>query len=462
MKINRIFLSLFAISILYTIITFSSGCAQISAPTGGPKDSIPPQLLKASPALNTINFRGNKIIFSFNEYIEVLDVQNNVLVSPLPKNNPNINYKLKTITVTLKDTLLPNTTYAINFGNAIKDVNEGNILQNFTYVFSTGSSIDSLTLNGKILIAETGKPDSTIVALLYKNADDSAVQKRKPDYIAKPNANGEYAFKNLSAGNFRIYALKDGDGNKYYSSKVEMFAFNNNEINISQKKDTITLYAFAEQKENKNKPATKSILEKKLKYNSAINTGKQDLLNNLELIFNNPIKKFEPSRIILTDTNYIAIPNTTIALDSTTKNIIVKTKWKPSKNYKLIVNKDAVSDDDKNFLEKTDTLKFTTKSEEDYGNVVLRFNMLDLTKHPLLQFVQSDEVKMSYKLLSKEWSMKLFPTGEYELRIVLDDNNNEKWDTGNFSQKIQPEKVIGINQKLSIRANWDNELDIKL
>ena len=107
-------------------------------------------------------------------------------------------------------------------------------------------------------------------------------------------------------------------------------------------------------------------------------------------------------------------------------------------------------------------MKFTTKSEEDYGNVVLRFNMLDLTKHPLLQFVQSDEVKMSYKLLYKEWSMKLFPTGEYELRIVLDDNNNEKWDTGNFSQKIQPEKVIGINQKLSIRANWDNELDIKL
>lgn len=462
MKKNRILLCCFVMSIVYAIVIFSSGCAQISAPTGGPKDSIPPQLVNASPALNTVNFKGNKITFSFNEYIEVLDVQNNVLVSPLPQKSPFINYKLKTVTVSLKDTLLPNTTYSINFGNAIKDVNEGNVLQNFTYVFSTGNSIDSLSLRGKILLAETGKTDSTVVALLYKNANDSSVQKRKPDYIARPNANGEFVFNNLSAGSFRLFALKDGDGNKYYSSKVEMFAFADNEINVSQKSDTITLYAFSEQKDNKNQPVIKSIAEKKLKYSSAITTEKQSLLDDLVLTFNNPIKKFEPAGIFLTDTNYILIPNTVIALDSTGKNIIVKTKWKQAANYKLIINKDAVADSIKNALEKTDTLNFTTKSEEEYGNIVLRFSALDFSKNPVLQFVQNEEVKFSYKLIAAEWSMKLFAPGEYEIRILQDENNNGKWDTGNFTKKIQPEKVIAINQKLSIRANWDNEVDVKL
>ncbi|MBS1496150.1 MAG: Ig-like domain-containing protein, partial [Bacteroidetes bacterium] len=141
---------------LYSVATFSSGCAQIGAPVGGPKDSLPPVLVKANPPQNTTNFQGKKISLNFDEYLDVQDIQTNLLVSPLPKNNPRILNNLKNISIIFKDTLLPNTTYSINFGNAIKDVNEGNVLKNFSYVFSTGKIIDSLTFSGHVFIAETG------------------------------------------------------------------------------------------------------------------------------------------------------------------------------------------------------------------------------------------------------------------------------------------------------------------
>ena len=130
------------------------------------------------------------------------------------------------------------------------DNNEGNPLKDFTYVFSTGNTIDSLTLSGKVIIAETGKADSTIIAMLYRNADDSAVQKRKPDYIARLNGDGSFNFINLPAGNFKIYALKDGDGGKTYNSKKELFAFADAAITVSAKTEPVLLYASAEEKES--------------------------------------------------------------------------------------------------------------------------------------------------------------------------------------------------------------------
>ena len=131
-------------------------------------------------------------------------------------------------------------------------------------------------------------------------------------------------------------------------------------------------------------------------------------------------------------------------------------------NYRLIIDPTALADSSGNSIAKTDTLRFTTKKESDYGNLVLRFSNLDLTKHPVLQFVQGEELKGSYAITTNEWSKKLFSPGEYDIRILYDTNNNGKWDAGNYSKKIQPERVISLPQKLSVRANWDNERDIKL
>ena len=464
MKLIRILYLLTIILFAGIIIISGGGCAQIGSIAGGTKDTIPPNLLNASPKLLSTNFTGNKITFTFNEYIDELqDVQTNVLVSPYPKINPEFKSKLKTVTVKLKDTLLANTTYSINFGSAIKDVNEGNVFKDFTYVFSTGNVIDSLSLSGKVELAETGKIDSTIIVMLYRNANDSTVQQIKPSYITNVKGDGSFTFANLPAGNFNIYALKDGDGGKTYNSKTELFAFADKLVTLTENNDSVNLYAFAEEKTSKLPAITvkaKTPAQKKLKYTFSAAGSKQDLRDSLLLEFNNSIKKLDSSKIILTDTNYIPVAGVSFFTDS--NKVIIKTKWAEDFDYRLIVNKNAVTDNADSTLVKTDTIRFKTKSLADYGNIVLRFNNIDFTKHPVLQFIQQDELKESYPLTDKEWRNKLFPPGEYEIRILYDDNKNGKWDAGNYSKKIQPEKVIALPKKLSVKENWDNESDINL
>lgn len=463
--IKRILTALVIAGALYSLTTFNSGCAQIGAPTGGPKDSLAPVLVRSAPALKTTSFTSNKITLHFNEYVEVADAQNNVLVSPLPKNNPSINYNLRTVTIRLRDTLQPNTTYSINFGNAIKDVNEGNVFQNFTYVFSTGNTIDSAGLRGKLLLAETGLVDSTIAVVLYRNADDSAVQKRRPDYMARIKGDGIFTFTNLPEADFRIYALKDGDGNKFYNSKAELFAFNDDIISVRNNDSSkqLTLYAYSEEKAKDNKitPVLKPKPEKTLKVSYNV-SGTQDLLSPLEIIFNNPLKTFDTSKVILTDTSYNKIPGIVITPDSIAKKFSYQAPWKAGEAYVLLVPADAVEDSAGNKLAKSDTLRFNAKKEADYGRVTLRFKNFDASKNPVIQFLVGEEIKSSFPLTGAEFSNKQFPPGEYTIRILNDGNRDGKWTPGNYSKKLQPEKAVTLPQKLGIRADWDNERDIEL
>jgi hypothetical protein len=257
-----------------------------------------------------------------------------------------------------------------------------------------------------------------------------------------------------------MYALKDADGSKTYSSKAEAFAFLNDDVTPSTKPDSVLLNAFVQEKEKEKITIIKNI-EKRLRY--TLTQGPvQDLLTPLTIEFNKPLKKAILNKIQLVDTSYNSIKEISISLDSTSKKISISNQWKENQLFKLIIDKDAFADSADLVLAKSDTLKITTKSISDYGNIVLRFKNVDLTKNTVVQFVQNDEVKKSFKITSTEWSDKLFIPGEYELRILFDSNNNGKWDTGNYTKKIQPEKVITLPQKLSIKANWDNERDIEL
>ncbi|MEI9955866.1 MAG: Ig-like domain-containing domain [Ferruginibacter sp.] len=444
MKGYRFLYTLLFVLSTVIIIAGNSGCAQIGAITGGPRDSLPPVLVSATPQLRTTNFTGKKITLTFDEYIaDLQDVQTNLLVSPYPKVSPEITNKLKTLTIKLKDTLLPNTTYSIKFGNIIKDANENNVYKNFIYVFSTGTTIDSLTLSGRVELAETGKTDSTIVVMLYRNAVDSTVQNFKPNYMAFVDSSGHFTFSNLPPGTFNIYALKDGDGGKTYNSKSELFAFADKPITIGNNNDTIQLYAYAEEKAEKNGPTLpatkpKNAAAKKFKYTASAAAQRQDLRQDLVLEYNSAIKTFDSSKIILTDTNYAPIAPVAYFLDS--NKIILKTKWKEDEDYRLIVNKTAVRDSLDSTVAKTDTIRFKTKKEDDYGSLVLRFSNIDLSKHPVLQFVQQDVIKESFPLTTKEWHYKLFPPGDYELRILYDDNNNGKWDPAVIQKRSSPKK----------------------
>ena len=210
-----------------------SGCANIIPPAGGPKDTLPPVLINAFPKDSAINFKGNKITLTFNEYIEVQEQSANLVFSPTPTNIPVINTHLREITIKLKDTLEPNTTYSINFGNAVKDINEGNIYNNFTYVFSTGNAIDENTFTGKVVMAETGKIDSTLIVVLHRNLEDSAVAKDKPRYIAKLDGDGNFLFKHLPKGTFAAYAIPN-DFSRHYEDSTKPFAFAEKPINTAE------------------------------------------------------------------------------------------------------------------------------------------------------------------------------------------------------------------------------------
>src|SRR5439155_14441883 len=201
-----------SVIILISVIS-GPGCANIIPPQGGFRDSIPPVLLKASPEDSSTNFKTNRITLTFDEYIS--DIQNslqNLIISPVPKRDPDIESKLRTVIIKLKDTLEPNTTYTINFGDAIRDINEGNVAKNFTYIFSTGTTFDSLTLSGKVVLAENGKVDSTLSVMLHKNGKDSAVASEKPRYVTRLDSSGNFTFRNLPGGTFYIYALKTEGG----------------------------------------------------------------------------------------------------------------------------------------------------------------------------------------------------------------------------------------------------------
>lgn len=456
----------FCFFLFYLMMTGQS-CANIVPPTGGPKDSAAPRLIKSVPLDSSNNVRTKKIVLEFDEYITIDNVQQNLVVSPLPERTPIVNSKLKTITITLKDSLEANTTYALDFGNAIKDVNEGNIFKNFTYVFSTGNTISSGTLGGKVILAQTGKIDSTLIVVLHPNLTDTSVIKNRPRYIAKLDGNGNFMFHNLPEETFNVFVLPD-DYSKKYDDSTKLFAFANAPVKIGDSIQSLSLYAFQEAERkaklptanaNQKNNAAKKEEDKRLKYSSNIQ-GAFNIFDTVQLTFNRPLKTADSAKFLLMDSSYNKINNYTVKLDSNV--VYLSYKWPLQQHYKLIILKDAVVDSADFSLLKNDTLNIVTKGEKDYGSVKIRFMNIDLTKNPVLQLVSNDVIIESIPLTTNIFQRKIFAPGEYEMRILYDANKNGIWDTGNYKLKRQPERVITLPKKLNIRGNWDNESDVTL
>ncbi len=464
----------FVLMLLITVtsILFGDGCANPIAPSGGPRDSLPPMLVNVTPKDSSINFSDNKIVFSFNEYVQIDNPRENILVSPVPKEEPVISARLRTITVKIKDTLEPSTTYSFNFGNSLKDINEGNIKKNFTYVFSTGKYIDSLELSGHVINARTGRADSTLTALLHRSGDDSALIKQKPRYAARLNGSGDFHFTHLAPGVYYLYALQDASGQRKYLDKTSLFAFAPAPITIGNKNLPDTLYAFQEEKDKKSggtgvvKPIVPKVAkekDKRLKFSLNLVSGRQDLLDSLVFTFTEPLKQFDSSRASLTDAAFRPVSNYRFKEDTGKTKLVLTYKWPENTAFNLIVDKDFAEDTSGRTLARKDTLRFTTMKESDYGNVNIRFSNIDLAQRPVLQFLQGEDVKYAVPLKGRDFHDKLFRPGEYELRILYDTNGNGVWDSGNFfGKRRQPERVIAIPKKLNVKANWDNDNSITL
>jgi len=454
---NKLFYILTASVVLAYTLFMSAGCGQIGAISGGDKDTVAPQFLRSSPPQNTTNFKGKSITLYFDEYLDIKDPGTNIIVSPLLSTQPPlITYNRKTVNIKFRDSLLPNTTYTINFGNAITDFNEGNIHHNFTYIFSTGSTIDENTLSGKVVLAETGKTDSTMYALLYRNAEDSSVQTSRPDYIARINGAGNFKFTNLPGGKFSVYALKDVDGNKYLSSSSEIFGFADAEVEVPS--DSI-VQIFAFKIPEIETPSYKK--EAKFKIFTNLENNKADILAPLKLSFTKEISNISENKIVLLDSLNKEVPLNEILWDSTSMAVVLNPQWVAGMQYELIFP-DNFYKDEKGELLAGDTIKFAAKSTTEYGRVVLRFEDLKTIENPVIQLVSKEKVIASGSVINKEYVNNMVPPGTYEIRLLDDRNKNGVWDPGNYARKIQPEKVISINQTLAVKANWDNEREIQL
>lgn len=203
------------------------GCAKVGAPTGGLQDTNPPVYIEAEPANGAVNFSGNEIDITFDEYIQLKDQNKEVILSPPMKKKPVLRVRDNSIRVVLSEELLLQTTYTLNFGNAIADNNEGNLLPDFEFVFSTGSMIDSLSVTGKALNASDRKPlkEGDVLVMLYTNLADSAPLLEIPRYIGRTSKSGLFSINNLPADTFRLLAVSDANNNLMYDPGSESIAF---------------------------------------------------------------------------------------------------------------------------------------------------------------------------------------------------------------------------------------------
>lgn len=207
--------------LVFLLLAAAVGCAKRGSITGGLKDTIPPVLEQSIPANFSTNFKGKSFKLVFNEYVKMKDVSKQLIISPPMKVEPMIvpQAASKAFTITIKDTLQPNTTYSFNFGQSLQDNNEGNPYSQFKYVFSTGNYIDSLSIGGRIKDAYSKKTDNFVSVMLYEVTDtfnDSIIYKQPPRYITNTlDSLKTWKLGNLKAGKYLLIALKDNNNNKF-------------------------------------------------------------------------------------------------------------------------------------------------------------------------------------------------------------------------------------------------------
>lgn len=530
--------------IAFLIVVFSvlvTGCAKRGMVSGGPKDTIPPTITHSVPENFSTNFNGNFIKINFSEYIKVKDINKQLIISPPMKKAPDIvpmGYASKYITIKIKDTLLPNTTYSFNFGQSIADNNEQNPYSQFKYVFSTGPYIDSLKVGGVIRDAYSKKVDNFVSVMLYEaqTFTDSTVFKQQPRYVTNTlDSLKVFTLENLKEGKYHLVAIKDINNDYKFNPKTDKIAFFKNPIQVPNDtifrldlfKEELNFKAEKPTQENPNRlllgfegkekaKNTKIVVSKgseilntvitkypskdslniwlpKIKADSLkiqVTNGnytkdfiaklkemkaKNDTLSfeakpigniNFRDVFtitpSIPLTKIDDSKIrLVTTKDSVSVPVQVKYLDYE-KKLEINFKKEVNQRYSLTLLPGALTD----FYEaKNDTLKYslTTKNVSDFGN--LRVRLENVKRFPvILELLDKDG-----KILASEYSEKqtvmdfnLLDPNTYTLRLIYDDNKNQRWDTGNFLRKEQPEEVIYFQGEVDVRANWDVDQAFKL
>ena len=528
--IRRISVLAFMLSLLLALFQ----CGRPGTPGGGPKDETPPQLIRAIPENRSTQFKSESIRLYFDEYIKLQDVQNQLIVSPPLKYQPEIRPQgsaSKFVEITFKDTLLENTTYTLNFGQSVVDNNEGNPYNFLTYVFSTGDYIDSLSLQGAVADGFNRTADNFISVMLYEidSAYTDSVPFQQPPYYLTNTLDSAVIFKleNLKAGKYRLIALKDEGKNNIYdpvsdkigfladtitlpsdsiyllrmfreipeynvippayaaSNKI-IFGYQGKDQPIIESLTTIpdsVRYRYAKEPEKDSvnfwftpwKPDSVIFTLRHPEIETQIDTFTVKPLNlaadSLSLSWTPrralkiqdsvyasvslPIQTIDTSRIQMRYKDTIPLAHS-VRLDTALNRIYFGFEKNPNESYVVELLPGALTDF---FGTTNDSLinKLTTGSPADYGE--LRLSLAGELSFPLLVELINDRgdlIQSRTLQTPREIEFPSLDPGNYRIRVVFDSNGNGIWDTGNFLEKIQPERVVYFPAPIEMRANWED------
>ncbi len=474
--------------LLFVLLLFCicAGCASVANLEGGKKDTQPPKLVSITPADSQLNTRVNEIVIRFDEFIALNDVAKEIQISPLLSIPPTVTSLNKKVTVKIPDSLLQeNTTYRITFGASVKDIHEDNKISGLTYIFSTGNYFDSLEVRGKVISARTGLPDTGVVILLYNaSVDDSAIIRSRPLYIGRVEANGSFAVKGLPAKQFRIYGLKDGNDNLIYDGGQEKIAFQEELVKAGDTfAATILLRTFEEIQDTsmtdsvfvdtkraktsmgKNRDGKEEKAEE-LAYTVAVDTSNvskrsKEIIKPLEISFNRPITEFNAAKITMTVDSTTVMPFTGY-IDSVRDNVLVLTSaWKEDAVYTLRLLK-GFAKDSAGIETMPSKYIFHTKRDDDYSKMKVNLPGKYMSNKYVLLIKMDKDTIYNKPVSDTTISIKLLQPGSYNMRIIVDENENGMWDTGDLLLKKQPELVIPYAQPITLKAAWENVIDFEI
>ena len=532
-------------------------CAKQVAINGGPKDTTPPRIVEAFPQNGSVNFNEDFIYVKFDEYIKLNSLNQKLIVSPPMEEDPEIIIKGKGIKIYLNlNTLDENTTYSLNFNDAIADNNENNSLHSYVYAFSTGKDIDSLSFSGYVLDAYTKKPVEDIWIILHDNMIDSAIQTMIPAYITKVDKDGNFLIPFVRDNDYKIYALKDNNYNYMFDIPDEAIAFMDTVYNPSVEIVTSTDTSQYDTHTYKNTPANIELLIfSENKQSQFIKSSERNKLNYMELVFNatqyedfsvnipqdekaiifakenpdtvkiwlsnteliekdsvvaiiefiDPVftdsirqdtvffrntdiinadslvsininSKKEPHKELMLkmsspylsfDKSKIIIERLSDTLYSPIQFVIVKDSLDPlclkivaefieKSEYRIICQEEFITDIN-NLVNILDTFDVSVVSSLEYGNLNLSF--VDKTKTYIVQLLNGENIVSELVTSNGLVEFGFLPPANYRIRVIEDMNSNKRWDTGDYSKKLQAEPVYYYPEEYEIRSNWNHEIE---
>lgn len=502
------------------------GCAVQSTPDGGEKDKTPPLVVATFPENGSTHFNSQTIEIEFDEYVRVDGLTSQFISSPPLKYKIEHRLSKKSLILTFTDTLRENTTYTFSFGNAIKDITENNVQNQFKYVFSTGAVLDSQQVTGHIYDAFSNlDKDGIMVALYSEDSDDSVFMKETPMYYGLTDEKGHFSIENVAPGGYKLVALSDIDFNYMWSGAAENLGFVDTIIRSQLNPDVSiplfkaeTPYAFYRGKYSSfgkiemyfSKPAgdlqitrldtafEDYILERPKNGDTLIfwtNTWKIGTMgewlvkhletetvdtmrvnftskdttkfrlawkdnppfspsDSLQLISTTPMVDVDPSKILLLN-DTLRLP---FEVDINNNGLLfLSTQLEYGQKLKWVLDSGAVRD---LYGRYNDSLAHSIAILNDNDLSIFHMKVNAETNSPKVIEIFNEKNEVLYRSeFSERDEISLYDIHPQKLRarIIYDTNQNGKWDTGNYFESIQPEKVIYLNKSIELRANWEIE-----